>query len=101
MNVKTDIDKAECINPNTGRVMNIDKNTYDLFSKAIYHSLMRGKELTFSEIVTEVDKCIKEQKAKFEGSLSWYAISVKNDMQARGIIETVGIKGKKLNRLKK
>ncbi len=33
--------KVECLNPNTGGKMNIDKGTYDLFSKAIYHTLKK------------------------------------------------------------
>ena len=32
---KTSPQKVECLNPNTGGHMNIDKNIYDLFSKAI------------------------------------------------------------------
>lgn len=93
--------KVECLNPNTGRRMAIDKNIYDLFSKAIYHSLRAGKALTYSGIVEGVHDWFKKQNTKFEGSVSWYAVSVKNDMEARGVIESFVEKGKKLNRLKK
>jgi hypothetical protein len=98
---KTVSKKVECLNPNTGGRMNIDKQTYDLFSKAIYHSLKAGKELTYSQIVEGIKNCFKEQKTKFDGSVGWYAVTVKNDMEARGVIEAVTIKGKKLYRLKK
>jgi len=101
MTTKPLAQKVECLNPNTGGRMNIDKETYDLFSKAIYHSLKEGEELTYSQIVEGIYECFKKQKTKFDGSIEWYAVTVKNDMEARGIIEAVTRKGKKLNRLKK
>ena len=94
-------DKVECLNPNTGGKMNIDKEIYDLVSKAIYHSLKAGKVLTYSEIVEGVQDCFKKQKTKFERSVGWYTVTVKHDMHARGIIEVFTEKGKKLHRLKK
>ena len=93
--------KVECLNPNTGRKMNIDKSTYDLFSKAIYHTLKEEGALTYTEMVEGVKDCFKQQKTKFDGSVSWYAVSVKHDMHARGVIEVFTEKGKKLHRLKK
>lgn len=101
MHIKTVSKKVECLNPNTGGRMNIDKEIYDLFSKAIYHNLKQGKELTYSQMVEGIYDCFKKQKTKFDGSVEWYAVTVKNDMQARGIIEAVTVKGKKLNRLNK
>jgi hypothetical protein len=93
--------KVECLNPNTGGRMNIDKKTYDLFSKAIYHTLKKNQPLTYSEIVEGIRDCFKQQKTKFDGSVSWYAVTVKHDMHARGVIEVFTEKGKKLHRLKK
>lgn len=92
--------KVECLNPNTGGRMKIDKATYDLFSKAIYHRLKGGKQLTYTQIVEGIHDCFKQQKTKFDGSVSWYAVTVKNDMEARGMVETFTDKGKKFHRLK-
>lgn len=92
--------KVECLNPNTGGRMNIDKNIYELFSKAIYHVLKANKALTFSQIADGVHECFEQQKTKFDGSVGWYTVSVKNDMEARGIIEAFTENGRKLNRLK-
>jgi len=92
--------KVECLNPNTGGTMNIDKEIYDLFSKAIYHTLKKEKALTYTQIVEGVHDCFKQQKVKFDGSVSWYAVTIKNDMEARGVIETFMEKGKKMHRLK-
>ncbi len=95
------LSKVECLNPNTGNSIQIDKDIYDLFSKAIYHTLKKGKVLTYTQIVEGVHNCFKQQKINFDGSVSWYAVTVKNDMDARGVIEVVMEKGKKLHRLKK
>jgi hypothetical protein len=92
--------KAECINPNTGNRMNIDAATYELFSKAIYHTLKEGKQLTYTQMVDGINDCFKQQKTKFNGSVEWYAVTVKNDLQAKGVIEAFTEKGKKLHRLK-
>jgi hypothetical protein len=93
--------KIECLNPHTGRKMKIDSTTYELFSKAIHHTLGRKKSLTYTEIATGVKKYLKEKEIVFKGSIEWYAITVKNDLEANGMIETFTEKGKKLNRLKK
>ena len=93
--------KVECLNPNTGGRMNIDKDIYDLFSKAIYHTLKQGKALTYTQLVDGVKECFKKQKTKFDGSVGWYAVTIKNDMQSTGVIEAFTEKGKKLHRLAK
>lgn len=93
--------KVECLNPNTGGRMNIDKATYDLFSKAIYHTLKKEGPLTFTQLVDGIEACFQQQKTAFDGSVGWYAVTVKNDMHARGILEVYTEKGKKLHRLKK
>ena len=93
--------KVECLNPNTGGRMNVDKNTYDIFSTAIYHTLKKSQPLTYSQIVDGIHDCFRQQKTKFDGSIGWYAVTVKHDMHARGVIEVFTEKGKKLHRLKK
>lgn len=101
MATKTTPQKVECLNPNTGGSMNIDKATYDLFSKAIYHTLKKSQPLTYSQIVEGVYDCFRQQKTKFDSSVEWYTVTVKHDMHARGVIEVFTGKGKKLHRIKK
>ena len=98
---KTDSSKVECLNPNTGGRMNIDKKIYDLFSKAIYDTLKKTQPLTYSQIVEGIYGCFKQQKTKFDGSIEWYAVTVTHDMHARGVIDVYIEKGKKLHQLKK
>jgi len=100
MPAKTVPQKVQCLNPNTGGRMNIDKDTYDLFSKAIYHTLKKSEPLTFSQVVEGIYDCFKQQKTKFDGSVEWYALTVRNDLHARGTID-VFTQGRKLHRIKK
>ncbi|MBX9785092.1 MAG: hypothetical protein K2X48_17535 [Chitinophagaceae bacterium] len=95
------LSKTECINPNTGGKLQIDTNTYQLFSKAIYHVLKVKPGRSFADLVKGVTQCFKENKTPFSKSISWYTIVVKNDMEAKSVIEVYAQKGKKLNRLKK
>ena len=93
--------KVECLNPNTGGRMNIDETVYDLFSKAIYHTLKKNKKsITYTDLVSGIKKRFKKERTLFKGSVEWYAVTVKNDMVASGVIETFAEKGKKLHRLK-
>lgn len=93
--------KIECLNPNTGSKMNIDAKIYDIFSKAIYHTISKNKQgVTFTDIVNGIKKCFKEERTIFKGSVEWYAVTVKNDMVANDVIETFIANGKKLHRLR-
>ena len=93
-------DKVECRNPNTGGKMNIDAKVYEVFSKAIYHVLKQNKQgVTYTEIVKGIKTCFKKQRTAFSGSVEWYAVTVKHDMVANGIIESFTEKGKKLHKL--
>ena len=101
MSTKTATQITQCLNPNTGRQINIDKKVYDLFSKAILKTLKKNPPLTFTQIVEGIEDCFRQQKTRFDGALPWYAVTVKHDMHARGIIEVFPEKGKKLHRLSK
>ena len=79
--------------------MNIEKTTYELFSKAIYHVVKSGKAITFTQIVEGVEDCFKKNKIKFNGAVGWYAVTVKNDMHARGILKVFTERGRKLHSL--
>jgi hypothetical protein len=99
--VKTTSQKIECFNPNTGNSMFIDADIYKLFQKAIYHTLKATSGIPFSDIVKGIKKCFKEDKVKFTKSVSWYAVTVKMDMEVKKVIEAYTEKGVKLHHLKK
>jgi hypothetical protein len=94
-------EKTICLNPNTGSSMNIDRDIYDLFHEAISTALKGAEGLTYTEIVDKVHKHLKKTRATFSGSVSWYCVTVKNDMQSRGQLDVFTKQGKKLHKLKK
>ena len=92
-------EKIECTNPNTGRRMQIDADTWNLFHKAIKHSLKGGKSLTFTELVEGIEDYFKKNKINFKQSVGWYAVTVKHDLEVRKILKVYTEKGKKLHAL--
>lgn len=93
-------EKVACLNPHSGREMNIDKNIYELFTKAIKRALKNKKPLTFTELTQAIKTNLETNKIKFDRSIDWYAVTIKNDMDARGELKVYMEKGKKLHALK-
>jgi len=67
---------------------NISKDKYELVKQAILSGL-RDKELTHTELFQELNKSLK---ATFSGNISWYAETVKLDLEARKIVERTSSK---------
>ena len=80
-------EKIRTLHPDKNkRGVNISKAKYDQVKAVILD--IRGKkgEMTYMELDGAVNAALD---GKFEGSISWYCISVKLDLEARGIIERV------------
>ncbi len=67
---------------------NIDRKKYETLKKAILAALNK-KELTHTELF---DRLGQNLKGKFSGNISWYAETVKLDLEARKIIERTSAK---------
>jgi Family of unknown function (DUF6958) len=67
---------------------NIDRKKYDTLKKAIL-SALRKNELTHTELFRRLNKSLK---GKFSGNSSWYAETVKLDLEAKKIIERTASK---------
>jgi hypothetical protein len=93
--------KSTTTHPGSGREMKIDSSVYEPFKAAVLQSLKGSKGKTFTELTDEVVKIIRKKMPGFEGSIPWYTISIRLDLEARGIVETFTEKGRKLTRLKK
>ncbi len=74
---------------------------YETVQAAILKSLKGSKGKTFTELTDDVVKIIRKKTPGFKKSIPWYTISIRLDLETRGIVETFVEKGKKLNRLKK
>ena len=64
--------------------VNIDRAKYDLVRTGIGHVLKANKKMKpmklFEQVAGQLD-------GQMDGSIKWYAVSVKLDMEARGEIE--------------
>lgn len=93
--------KTTTTHPRTGSRFNIDSAIYEPFKSAILQSLKGSPGKTFTELTDDVVKIIKKKMPGFSKSIPWYTISIRLDLETRGIVETFTEKGKKLNRLRK
>ena len=87
--------------PVTGTERQFDAAVYEPFKAAILQSLKGSKGKPFSELTEDVEKIIRKQMPEFKGSIPWYTISIRLDLETKGIVETFVEKSKKLNRLTK
>ncbi|MER3464825.1 MAG: hypothetical protein C4329_10855 [Chitinophagaceae bacterium] len=70
-----------------------------MIATAIRSELKGHKKLTYTALAKAVHQYFNEKNISFDGSVEWYTVTVKNDMEARGIISVINEKGKKLNSL--
>ena len=91
--------KAVATHPRSGREMKIDAAIYDPFKSAILQSLKGSKGKTFTELTDDVIKIIRKKMPGFKGAIPWYTITIRLDLETKGIVETFTEKGKKLNRI--
>ncbi len=94
-------EKTTTTHPRTGSQFNIDAAIYEPFKDAILTSLKGSKGKSFTELTDDVVKIIRKKIPAFKKSIPWYTISIRLDLETRGIVETFIEKGGKLNRLKK
>lgn len=87
--------------PVTGTVRQFDSEIYEVVKKAIIQSLKGSKGKTFTELSDGVVEIVRREKPGFKKSIPWYTISIRLDLETRGIVETFTEKGQKLNRLRK
>lgn len=87
--------------PSTGTERKMDAAIYEPVKAAIIRCLEGSKGKSFTDLSEEVTAIIRKKMPAFKGSIPWYTISVKRDLESRGIVEAFKEKGKTLNRLKK
>lgn len=95
------VKKITTTHPRTGSQFDIDTAIYEPIKAAILQSLKGSTGKTFTDLTDDVVKIIRKKMPDFKKSVPWYTISIRLDLETRGIVETFTEKGKKLNRLKK
>lgn len=97
--IKAPTKKIVVTHPRSGIEKKFDAFIYEPFKDAIIQSLKGSKGKTFTELTDDVVKIIRKKMPDFKRAVPWYTISIRLDLEARGIVETFTEKGKKLNRL--
>ena len=74
------------LHPGGKKGVNILRSKYDQIADTIIEIVKEHEEIAFQDIT---DKAIRRLNGRFEGSVTWYLVSVKLDLEARGILERV------------
>ena len=79
-------EKVQCLHPQGKQGVRIARSKYDPIRNAIMRALRDEGPCTFTDLVARVENRLEND---FPGSVSWYTISVKLDLEARGEVERV------------
>lgn len=79
-------EKILTLHPQGKKGVNILKRRYDIIYKFIAESLADGRARTFESLS---DEAVRALSPTFDGKVLWYFVTVKLDMEARGVIERV------------
>ncbi len=80
-------EKIYAITPNEGKQgVNLDRDKYQAIYDGIVTVLRKHEDFPLKTLYKAVTEELSEP---FDGSVSWYTMTVKLDMEARGIIEQV------------
>jgi hypothetical protein len=80
-------DKVITLHPDRSKKgVNIDRQKYELMKTAIVEALQSNKPMTLKELEQAVTR---QLKGSFDGSIMWYLMSVKLDLEARRMVQRV------------
>ena len=76
-------DRILTMHPQGKRGVNISRQKYETIRDAIAEALSKSNGMTYTELVAHVGQRVL---GSFDGSVKWYVVSVKQDMEARGLL---------------
>lgn len=79
-------EKIQCLHPQGKKGVRIDRAKYDPIREAILAVLEAEGPCRFMRLAERVEDRLSDS---FPGSVSWYTITVKLDLEARGVVERV------------
>ncbi|WP_341227856.1 hypothetical protein [uncultured Arcticibacterium sp.] len=91
-------EKILTLHPQGKNGVNIDMEKYNTLKDYILTALKESTEIGFFDLFEQAKG---ELQASFEGKVGWYFVTVKLDLEARGVIERIPKKGSQVIRLKK
>ncbi|MGB0864795.1 MAG: DUF6958 family protein [Saprospiraceae bacterium] len=72
--------------PQGKKGVNILQSKYEFIKNAILDQLKGVEEMSYQELTNILERKLKDE---FDGKVAWYVVSVKLDLEARGIIMRV------------
>ena len=87
-------ERVPCLHPDPGKKgTRIERWKYELLHAALLEAIPLSEEgIPFKELTARLEEVHSEEKLQRLGSLMWYLVTVKLDMEARGEIERVPAK---------
>ena len=79
-------EKILTLHPAGKKGTNISLEKYEQIRTAILKLIKKEKEISYEDLS---DQLVEEMQADFEGKVIWYVVTVKLDLEARGIIERI------------
>ena len=78
--------KILTLHPERKKGVNIDLGKYNLIKETIINIIRTKGEISYQEMNKIA---IEKLNHKFSGSIPWYVVTVKLDLEARGILERI------------
>ncbi|MEZ4688047.1 MAG: hypothetical protein R3B47_18900 [Bacteroidia bacterium] len=78
--------KILTLHPDGKQGVNILKRRYDYIRAFILQAIEEEGEISYMDLNSMAEKALADS---FDGSVPWYIVTVKQDLEARGIIERV------------
>jgi len=79
-------DRIMTLHPQGKKGVNILKRRYDLIKDYIIATVKKHGEIAYQDLSEMAEKDLAK---KFDGRIVWYVVSVKLDLEARGVIERI------------
>lgn len=79
-------DKILTLHPQGKKGVNISREKYDTIRSFILRTIKKHKQITYQKLNNLAEEKLTDS---FDGSVPWYIVSVKLDLEARKIIERI------------
>ncbi len=79
-------EKILTLHPQGKKGVNISREKYDTIRSFILKTIKKHKRITYQKLN---DLAVEKLTNSFDGSVSWYIVSIKLDLEARKIIERI------------
>ncbi len=84
--MKKQEEKILTLHPAGKKGTNISLAKYTTIKNAILELILKEGEIAYADLSDRIEKDLQDS---FEGKVVWYVVSVKLDLEARGIIERI------------